>query len=133
MIGSELHQLRHIAWLTIVYTISVATMQPLVSPPPNSPLPPFHFRIDILLAVQSSIRHLRQKSTAPTSLSIVRFRHSTLVNPIAASPVIILTDSSRPFSAITVNYWLLVVSRLIVGAGSAGLGYMVALIFNGKA
>ena len=29
--GSELHQLRHVSWLSVVYTVSVATMQPLVS------------------------------------------------------------------------------------------------------
>ena len=35
-------------------------------------------------------------------------------------------------SAISYNFWMLVIARLVVGAGAAGLGYMVSLIFNGK-
>lgn len=84
-----MHQLRHIAWLTIVYTVSVATMQPLYSR-----LSDIYGRKALLL------------------LSYLFFAVGILL------------------CAVTYNFWFLVVSRMVVGAGSAGLGYMVALIFN---
>ncbi|KAF6227197.1 hypothetical protein HO133_008639 [Letharia lupina] len=88
-IGSELHQLRHVAWLSITYGVSVAAVQPLYSR-----LSDIYGRKTLLLA------------------SYMFFTVGIIL------------------CAISYNFWMLVIARLVVGAGAAGLGYMVSLIFN---